>query len=240
MTARPEKDLPRRKFFPSRSRICPLSTAWNPVFLPSPVCMSLKVVFFNAAETRPLRLSAFWVSRPEKESLARLLPLVNTSTQRAMVPCHRSHRPQLESHADVAGVRNEDTNNLVYALSTPVLYRMEDVQSGMKDEVDGLYLHLASADDSASTAKVVRGILNASHHNAGDFNVIVPRNSSPNKSAPSNSLTPSWSPSPRSPSSSAASHHEHHARRHPRTYPRNRVRRAVGARRMDYHSPIRY
>jgi len=82
--------------------------------------------------------------------------------------------PQLESHADVAGVRAEDTNNLVYAPLNSVLYRLEDVQSGLKDEVDGLYLHLSSADDSASTAKVVRGILNSSHHNAGDFNVIVP------------------------------------------------------------------
>ncbi|HMI53580.1 MAG TPA: ABC transporter permease [Candidatus Saccharimonadales bacterium] len=82
--------------------------------------------------------------------------------------------PQLESHADVSGVRAEDTNNLVYAPLNSVLYRLEDVQSGMKDEVDGLYLQLSSADDSASTAKVVRGILNSSHHNAGDFNVIVP------------------------------------------------------------------
>jgi putative ABC transport system permease protein len=44
----------------------------------------------------------------------------------------------------------------------------------MKDEVDGLYLHLASADTSATDAEVVRGILNSSHHDAGDFSVIVP------------------------------------------------------------------
>lgn len=82
--------------------------------------------------------------------------------------------PQLEAHNDVAGIRTEDTNNLVYAPLNSVLYRLEDSQSGMKDEVDGLYLHLASADTSATDAKVVRGILNATHHNGGDFNVIVP------------------------------------------------------------------
>jgi putative ABC transport system permease protein len=82
--------------------------------------------------------------------------------------------PQLESHSDVAGVRTEDTNNLVYAPLNSIMYRLEDVQSRLKDEVDGLYLHLASSDDSASTAKVVRGILNFTHHNTSDFNVIVP------------------------------------------------------------------
>lgn len=82
--------------------------------------------------------------------------------------------PRLASHSDVAGIPTQDTNNLVYAPLNSVLYRLEDSQSGMKDEVDGLYLHLSSADDSGSTAKVVRSILNSSHNNAGDFNVIVP------------------------------------------------------------------
>jgi putative ABC transport system permease protein len=35
-------------------------------------------------------------------------------------------------------------------------------------------LHLASAETSATDAEVVRGILNSSHHEAGDFSVIVP------------------------------------------------------------------
>src|SRR5438045_5966191 len=52
--------------------------------------------------------------------------------------------------------------------------RLEDAESQVKDEVDGLYLHLASPETSVSDAEVVRGILNSSHHGAGDFNVIVP------------------------------------------------------------------
>jgi putative ABC transport system permease protein len=82
--------------------------------------------------------------------------------------------PQLAPESDVSGVRTEDMNNLVYAPLNSVLYRLEDSQSWLKDEIDGLYLHLASTDSSATDAELVRGILNSSHHDAGDFSVIVP------------------------------------------------------------------
>ena len=82
--------------------------------------------------------------------------------------------PQLAPQSEVSGVGAQDMNNLIYAPLNSILYRMEDSQSWMKDEVDGLYLHLASPDASVTDAQVVRGILNSSHHNAGDFSVIVP------------------------------------------------------------------
>jgi putative ABC transport system permease protein len=82
--------------------------------------------------------------------------------------------PQMSPQSDVSGVRTEDMNNLIYAPLNSVRYRLEDSQSWMKDEIDGMYLHLASADTSTTDAEVVRGILNSSHHNAGDFSVIVP------------------------------------------------------------------
>ena len=82
--------------------------------------------------------------------------------------------PQMSAQSDVAGIRTEDMNNLIYAPLNSVRYRFEDSQSRMKDEIDGMYLHLASTDASATDAEVVRGILNSSHHNAGDFSVIVP------------------------------------------------------------------
>jgi len=82
--------------------------------------------------------------------------------------------PQLAPESDVSGVRAEDMNNLVYAPLNSVLYRLEDSQSWLKDEIDGMYLHLASTDTSVTDAEVVRGILNSSHHDAGDFSVIVP------------------------------------------------------------------
>ena len=82
--------------------------------------------------------------------------------------------PQLAPQSEVSGVRTEDMNNLVYAPLNAVMFRMEDSQSYLKDEVDGLYLHLASPETSITDAELVRGILNSSHHAAGDFNVIVP------------------------------------------------------------------
>jgi putative ABC transport system permease protein len=82
--------------------------------------------------------------------------------------------PQLVPESDVSGVRTEDMNNLVYAPLNSVLYRLEDSQSWLKDEIDGMYLHLASTETSLTDAEVVRGILNSSHHDAGDFSVIVP------------------------------------------------------------------
>ena len=82
--------------------------------------------------------------------------------------------PQLAAQGDTGGVQNEDLNNVIYAPLNSVRLRMEDSESGRKDEVDALYLRLASTDSSAINAEIVRSILNSSHHSAGDFSVIVP------------------------------------------------------------------
>ena len=82
--------------------------------------------------------------------------------------------PELAAQTDVAGVPNQDLNNLIYAPVNAVVLRLEDSMSDMKDEIDGMYLHLTPAADSASVADIVRGVLNTTHHNAGDFTVIVP------------------------------------------------------------------
>jgi putative ABC transport system permease protein len=82
--------------------------------------------------------------------------------------------PQLAPQSEVSGLRAEDMNNLIYAPLNSVMYRMEDSLSWQKDEIDGLYLNLTSPETSITDAEVVRGILNSSHHEAGDFNIIVP------------------------------------------------------------------
>jgi putative ABC transport system permease protein len=82
--------------------------------------------------------------------------------------------PQLSAQAEIAGMPNQDSNNLIYAPLNAVIMRLEDSESYLKDEIDGIYLRLADADDSPKLAEVVRGVLNVSHHNAGDFNIIVP------------------------------------------------------------------
>jgi putative ABC transport system permease protein len=82
--------------------------------------------------------------------------------------------PQLAPQSDISGIRAEDMNNLIYAPLNSVRFRLEDSQSWLKDEIDGMYLHLVSPNTSTTDAEVVRGILNSSHHNASDFSVIVP------------------------------------------------------------------
>src|SRR5580704_9367725 len=82
--------------------------------------------------------------------------------------------PQLAAQSDVAGVPTQDSNNLIYAPVNSVIMRLEDSMSYMKDEIDGIYLRLGSAASAPTVAEIVRGILNSSHHNAGDFSLIVP------------------------------------------------------------------
>ena len=82
--------------------------------------------------------------------------------------------PQLAAQSDVSGIPSEDLNNLVYAPLNSVLSRLEDSQSYYKDEIDGIYLRMASASDSSANAKIARGILNVTHHAAGDFTIVVP------------------------------------------------------------------
>jgi putative ABC transport system permease protein len=111
-----------------------------------------------------------------KDSLFGAAPAIGEYVKLNEMWCHviGIAGPQLAPQGEVSGVRSEDMNNIIYAPLKTVLYRLEDSQSWLKDEVDGFYLHLASADTSGTDAEVVRGILNASHHSAGDFSVIVP------------------------------------------------------------------
>jgi putative ABC transport system permease protein len=82
--------------------------------------------------------------------------------------------PQLSSQADVSGIPSQDLNNIIYVPLNAAILRMEDSYSGVRDEIDGIYLNLQSEEDVSSMAQVVRAILDSSHHAAGDFNVIVP------------------------------------------------------------------
>ncbi len=82
--------------------------------------------------------------------------------------------PQLSAQSDLSGLKSQDLNNLIYLPLESVTYRLEDRQSYLRDEVDGLYLQLDMTADSSLVADIVRGILNSSHRNAGDFSLVVP------------------------------------------------------------------
>ncbi|HEV2618817.1 MAG TPA: ABC transporter permease [Acidobacteriaceae bacterium] len=83
-------------------------------------------------------------------------------------------RPQLSSSSQPSGGASVDSNNLIYIPLNAAILRLEDSYSDVRDEIDGIYLNLAPGADMDSAARVVRAILNSSHHGASDFSVIVP------------------------------------------------------------------
>ncbi len=72
------------------------------------------------------------------------------------------------------GAPAEDWNNIVYAPLKTVRQRFWNSELELHDPLDGVDISLAKGVDSIATSKVVSAILNATHHRAGDFRVIVP------------------------------------------------------------------
>jgi putative ABC transport system permease protein len=82
--------------------------------------------------------------------------------------------PQLTVQSDVAGLPAQDRNNLMYVPLYSAIFRLEDGQSGQKDEIDGIYLQMKQGADIPSAAALLRGLLNVSHRQAGDFTIVSP------------------------------------------------------------------
>jgi putative ABC transport system permease protein len=81
---------------------------------------------------------------------------------------------QATADSDVEGLEAVDRNNLVIAPLNTVMRRFEDNNSYLKDEIDGIYIKVNQGTDSIETSSVVKAILNSTHKDAGDFNVVVP------------------------------------------------------------------
>ena len=82
--------------------------------------------------------------------------------------------PQLTVQSDVAGIPAQDRNNLIYVPLFAAIFRLEDGQSQYKDEIDGIYLQLQSSAGILAGAALLRGLLNVSHGEAGDFAIVSP------------------------------------------------------------------
>ena len=82
--------------------------------------------------------------------------------------------PQLTVQTDIAGIPAQDRNNLIYVPLYSAIFRLEDGQSSQKDEIDGIYLQMQTSDNIPSAAALVRGLLNVSHKEAGDFTIVSP------------------------------------------------------------------
>jgi putative ABC transport system permease protein len=63
---------------------------------------------------------------------------------------------------------------MVIAPLNTVMRRFEDNNSFLKDEIDGIYIKVASTSDPIETERIVRAILSYTHKDAGDFNTVVP------------------------------------------------------------------
>ena len=81
--------------------------------------------------------------------------------------------PQLTVQSDVGGLPAQDRNNLIYVPLYSAIFRLEDGQSRQKDEIDGIYLQIQSSDNIPAAAALLRGLLNVSHREAGDFTIVV-------------------------------------------------------------------
>ncbi|GIU79679.1 MAG: hypothetical protein KatS3mg005_2917 [Bryobacteraceae bacterium] len=81
---------------------------------------------------------------------------------------------QAGGDTDVEGVEILSRNNLVVSPLRTVMFRFEDQNSFLKDEIDGIYLKVKNGVDSIETAAVINAILAATHKDAGDYSVTVP------------------------------------------------------------------
>jgi putative ABC transport system permease protein len=82
--------------------------------------------------------------------------------------------PRLAVQGDVGGMPAQDSNNVAYVPLQAAIGRIEDSQAYLRDEIDAIYLRLASDDRVTTAGTLVRGLLDATHRAAGDFTVIVP------------------------------------------------------------------
>ena len=72
-----------------------------------------------------------------------------------------------------SGAQGQDRNNAIYIPLNTFQYRFWD-NNFLKDDFDSIDMRLKPGADSVETAKVVTAILNSTHHNVADFNVVIP------------------------------------------------------------------
>ncbi|MBN2320137.1 MAG: ABC transporter permease, partial [Acidobacteria bacterium] len=82
--------------------------------------------------------------------------------------------PQLAAPSDLAGLKAQDLNNMIYTPINSLIYRLEERNSAYRDEIDGIFLQLRKSVDPGVAADVIRSLLNVTHRNANDFSMIVP------------------------------------------------------------------
>ena len=67
-----------------------------------------------------------------------------------------------------------DVNNIIYIPINTFEYRFQDPGAGLKDELAGVDLQVATGQDSIAVAKVVTAVLDSTHRGTADFTVTIP------------------------------------------------------------------
>jgi putative ABC transport system permease protein len=171
----PRKRMPASKTFPKFQQDAPTVYGVNPSYTTIAGLHVLEGRFFDQDEERTAapvcvlgaaaKASMFGASDP-------LGQYVKIDEQWFRVIGLAS--PQLSAQGETPEVPNLDLNNVIYLPLNSALFRLEDTYSGVRDEIDGIYLDMQDSADLPAAAQVVRAILNSSHHAAGDFSVLVP------------------------------------------------------------------
>jgi putative ABC transport system permease protein len=78
------------------------------------------------------------------------------------------------AETQVEGVEMLNRNNLVVAPLNTVMRRFEDMNSYLKDEIDGIYIRVKNGVNSVETSNIVGAILANTHKDAGDWVPVVP------------------------------------------------------------------
>jgi putative ABC transport system permease protein len=79
-----------------------------------------------------------------------------------------AQNPRRESSA------TPDVNNVIYIPINTFEYRFQDPGAGLKDELAGVDLQVATGQDSIEVAKVVTAVLDSTHRGTADFTVTIP------------------------------------------------------------------
>ncbi len=82
--------------------------------------------------------------------------------------------PQAVAQGEVGGLPAQDRNNMIYVPTTAAMLRLEDNYSGVRDEIDGIFVRITNEADIGTASAIARGILETSHRGASDYTLVVP------------------------------------------------------------------
>jgi putative ABC transport system permease protein len=140
--------------------------------------------------------------------------------------------PKAVAQSGVAGLPAQDRNNMIYAPTSAAMLRLEDNYSNARDEIDGIFVRISNEADISAASAITRGIL--------DTVIAAPRlhagrsgGAAGGAAAHQAHLRHRDGRWPQSRCWSRHRHHEHHAGERHGTHAGDRLRRAIGATRID-------